>query len=156
MRIAVGSDHAGLEMKNQVVEVLKDMGHECKDFGTNLMESVDYPDFGEKVADAVSQGKVDRGILICGTGIGMSIVANKFRRIRAALCNDLFSAKMSRLHNDSNVLILGGRIIGKDLAREIVKTWLITPFEGGRHEKRLKKIEVIEEKSIMKGDSREI
>ncbi len=153
MRIAIGSDHAGLEMKNEVVAVLKDMGHEYKDLGTDSLQSVDYPDFGEKVSAAVSEGRVDRGILICGTGIGMSIVANKFRHIRAALCGDIFSAKMSRLHNDSNILILGGRIIGKDLAKEIVKTWLITPFEGGRHEKRLKKIELIEEKTIMKGDS---
>ncbi|MBF0506088.1 MAG: ribose 5-phosphate isomerase B [Nitrospirae bacterium] len=153
MRIAIGSDHAGLEMKNEVTAVLKDMGHEYKDLGTDSAQSVDYPDFGEKVSAAVSEGRVDRGILICGTGIGMSIVANKFRHIRAALCGDIFSAKMSRLHNDSNILILGGRVIGKDLAKEIVKTWLITPFEGGRHEKRLKKIELIEEKTIMKGDS---
>jgi ribose 5-phosphate isomerase B len=154
MRIAIGSDHAGLEMKNEITAVLKDMGHEYKDFGTDTPESVDYPDFGEKVSDVVSRGKADRGILICGTGIGMSIVANKFRHIRAALCNDLYSAKMSRLHNDSNILILAGRIIGKDIAKEIVKTWLITPFEGGRHEKRLMKIALIEEKTIMKGDSR--
>ena len=153
MRIAIGSDHAGLEMKNEVVAVLKDMGHEYKDLGTDSSQSVDYPDFGEKVSAAVSEGRVDRGILICGTGIGMSIVANKFRHVRAALCGDIFSAKMSRLHNDSNILILGGRVIGKDLAKEIVKTWLITPFEGGRHERRLKKIELIEEKTITKGDS---
>src|SRR5271169_161941 len=107
MRIAIGSDHAGLEMKNEVTAVLKDMGHEYIDFGTDTPQSVDYPDFGEKVSGAVSQGKAERGILICGTGIGMSIVANKFHHIRAALCGDLFSAKMSRLHNDSNILILG-------------------------------------------------
>src|SRR5208337_1438850 len=113
MRIAIGSDHAGLEMKNEVAAVLKDMGHEYKDLGTDSSTSVDYPDFGEMVSAAVSEGRVDRGILICGTGIGMSIVANKFRHIRAALCGDIFSAKMSRLHNDSNILILGGRVIGK-------------------------------------------
>jgi len=154
MRIAVGSDHAGLEMKKEVIAVLNDLGHESQDFGTDGQESVDYPDFGEKVSDAVSRGMADRGVLICGTGIGMSIVANKFRLIRAALCNELFSARMSRLHNDANVLVLGGRIIGKDLAKEIVKTWMTTPFEGGRHENRLKKIGLIETKTIMKGDSR--
>jgi ribose 5-phosphate isomerase B len=154
MRIAIGSDHAGLEMKNEVAAVLKEMGHEYQDFGTDTPQSVDYPDFGEKVSEEVSQGRADRGILICGTGIGMSIVANKFRNIRAALCNELFSAKMSRLHNDANILVLGGRIIGKDLAKEIVKTWMATPFEGGRHENRLIKIQIIEKNTIMKGDSR--
>jgi len=152
MLIAIGSDHAGLDMKNEVIAVLKTMGHEYLDFGTDTPQSVDYPDFGEMVSHAVSQGKADRGVLICGTGIGMSIVANKFRRIRAALCNELFSARMSRLHNDANILVLGGRIIGKDLAAEIVKTWMTTPFEGGRHENRLKKIQLIEKKTIMKGD----
>ena len=153
MLIAIGSDHAGLEMKNGVISVLKEMGYEYQDFGTDSPQSVDYPDFGEMVSNAVSQGKADRGILICGTGIGMSIVANKFRNIRAALCNELFSAKMSRLHNDANILVLGGRIIGKDLATEIVKTWMAASFEGGRHENRLKKIQLIEKKTIMKGDS---
>ncbi|MGO9016645.1 MAG: ribose 5-phosphate isomerase B [Dissulfurispiraceae bacterium] len=153
MLIAIGSDHAGLEMKNEVIAVLKEMRHEYKDFGTDTAQSVDYPDFGEMVSHEVSQGKADRGILICGTGIGMSIVANKFPYIRAALCNELFSARMSRLHNDANILVLGGRIIGKDLAKEIVKTWMVTPFEGGRHENRLKKIQLIEKKTIMKGDS---
>lgn len=155
MRVAIGSDHAGLEMKNEVGAVLKEMGYEFQDFGTDRPQSVDYPDFGEKVSEAVSGGAFERGILICGTGIGMSIVANKFRKIRAALCNDLFSARMSRLHNDANVLVLGGRIIGRDLAKEIVKTWMNTPFEGGRHENRLMKINLIEEKTIMKGGSRQ-
>jgi len=155
MRVAVGSDHAGLEIKNEVIAVLRELGHEYQDFGTDQPQSVDYPDFGERVADVVSGGGVERGILICGTGIGMSIVANKFLNIRAALCNDLFTARMSRLHNDANILVLGGRILGKDLAKEIVKTWMITPFEGGRHEKRLTKIHLIEQKTIMKGDSRQ-
>jgi len=140
-------------MKNGVISVLKGMGYEYQDFGTDSPQSVDYPDFGEMVSQAVSKGKADRGILICGTGIGMSIVANKFRNIRAALCNELFSAKMSRLHNDANILVLGGRIIGKDLATEIVKTWMGTLFEGGRHENRLRKIQLIEKRTIMKGDS---
>lgn len=150
MLIAIGSDHAGLEMKMEIISVLKELRHEYIDYGTNTSQSVDYPDFGEKVSDAVSAGKVERGILICGTGIGMSIVANKFPNIRASLCNELFSAKMSRLHNDANILVLGGRIIGKDLAKEIVRTWMTTPFEGGRHANRLKKITLIEEKTIRK------
>ncbi|MEW6739801.1 ribose 5-phosphate isomerase B [Dissulfurispira sp.] len=148
MLIAIGSDHAGLEMKTEIIAVLKELGHEYTDYGTDTPQSVDYPDFGEKVSEAVSTGKTERGILICGTGIGMSIVANKFPNIRASLCNELFSAKMSRLHNDANILVLGGRIIGKDLAKEIVRTWMTTPFEGGRHANRLKKITLIEEKTV--------
>ncbi|HAK89927.1 MAG TPA: ribose 5-phosphate isomerase B [Nitrospiraceae bacterium] len=150
MLIAIGSDHAGLEMKMEIISVLKEFSHEYVDYGTDTPQSVDYPDFGEKVADAVSTGKTERGILICGTGIGMSIVANKFPNIRAALCNELFSARMSRLHNDANVLVLGGRIIGKDLAKEIVRTWITVPFEAGRHVNRLKKITLIEEKTARK------
>lgn len=147
MIIAVGSDHAGLEIKNETISVLKELGYEYIDYGTNTPESVDYPDFGELVSDAVSTGKADKGILICGTGIGMSIVANKFHNIRASLCNELFSAKMSRLHNDANILVIGGRIVGKDLAKEIIHVWLTTPFEGGRHINRLKKISLIEKKT---------
>lgn len=147
MHIAIGSDHAGLEMKREIISVLKDLGHDYTDYGTDTPDSVDYPDFGEKVSSAVSTGKIERGILICGTGIGMSIVANKFPNVRAALCNELFSAKMSRLHNDANILVIGGRIIGKDLAKEIVKTWFATSFEGGRHGNRLKKICLIEDKT---------
>lgn len=148
MKVAIGSDHAGLEMKKEIINLLIDLGYEYIDYGTETPESVDYPDFGEKVSIDISLGKVERGILICGTGIGMSIVANKFPHVRAALCNELFSAKMSRLHNDANILVLGGRIIGKDLAKEIVKTWMITPFEGGRHINRLKKIGLIEERML--------
>jgi ribose 5-phosphate isomerase B len=151
MFIAIGSDHAGLELKTAIISVLKELGHEYIDYGTDTPQSVDYPDFGEMVSDAVSKGKVDRGILICGTGIGMSIVANKFPNIRAALCNELFSAKMSRLHNDANILVLGGRIIGKDLASEIVRTWMVTPFDGGRHLNRITKITLIENKVMVKG-----
>ncbi len=146
MKIGVGCDHAGLELKNEIIPLLSGLGIECVDYGTNSPESVDYPDFGEKVSEAVSSGEIDRGILICGTGIGMSIVANKFSNVRASLCNDLFTAKMGRLHNDANILILGGRIVGKDLAKEIVRTWINTPFEGQRHCMRLKKITLIEER----------
>lgn len=144
MMIAIGSDHAGLELKNEIKSLLNELGIKHIDYGTNSPESVDYPDFGEKVCEAVSSGSIERGILICGTGIGMSILANKFPRIRASLCNDLFTARMSRLHNDANILILGGRILGKDLAKEIVKIWVNTPFEGERHSIRLKKIADIE------------
>ncbi len=146
MKVAIGCDHAGVSMKNALVPVLDELSIEWEDFGTKDEESVDYPDFGEKVSEAVSTGIVDRGILICGTGIGMSIVANKVHGIRAALCQEDYSAKMSRLHNDANVLVLPGRIIDKKKAGEIVKTWFITDFEGGRHQKRLDKIKDIEEK----------
>jgi len=145
MKIAIGSDHAGFGLKEDVLELLKGLNHDIVDCGTYNTESVDYPDFGEKVSSMVSAGEVERGILICGTGLGMSMVANKFPNVRAALCNDLFSAKMSRLHNDANVLDLGGRIIGRDLASEIVRTWMSTAFEGERHMRRLNKIKKIEE-----------
>lgn len=141
-------------MKREIISLLTELGHDYVDYGTETPQSVDYPDFGEKVSDAVSTGAVERGVLICGTGIGMSIVANKFPHVRASLCNELFSARMSRLHNDANVLVLGGRIIGRDLAREIVKTWMTTPFEGGRHENRLNKIKLIEERMLAKGTKR--
>ena len=145
-KIAIGSDHAGFGLKKEVLDLLKGLNIDIVDCGTNSVESVDYPDFGARVSELVSSGEVDRGILICGTGLGMSMVANKYPKVRAALCNDLFSAKMSRLHNDANILVLGGRVIGKDLAAEIVKVWLTTPFEGERHLKRLQKIKNIEEK----------
>jgi len=144
MTIAIGCDHAGVDLKKDILSLLHDLRIECIDYGTNSAESVDYPDFGEKVSEAVSSGKIERGILICGTGIGMSIVANKFSGVRASLCNELFTAKMSRLHNDANILVIGGRIVGKDLAKEIVRTWVSTPFEGKRHCKRLDKISHIE------------
>ncbi len=127
------------------------MGADILDVGTNTSESVDYPDFGDKVSTAVSTGEVDRGVLICGTGIGMSIVANKFRNVRAALCAEPFSARMSRLHNDSNILVIGGRVTGVELAKDITRVWMETPFEGGRHENRLKKITLIEERRDKKG-----
>ena len=145
MTVAIGCDHAGFELKKEILSILHELNIEFIDYGTDSQKSVDYPDFGEKVSQAVSKGKTERGILICGTGIGMSMVANKFPGVRAALCNGIFTAKMSRLHNDANILVLGGRIIGKDLAKEIVKVWLDTPFEGERHSSRLNKITKIEE-----------
>jgi ribose 5-phosphate isomerase B len=150
MTIAIGCDHAGVELKREIISLLHDLHIECIDYGTNGTESVDYPDFGEKVSEAVSSGKIEKGVLICGTGIGMSIVANKFPGVRASLCNGIFTARMSRLHNDANVLVLGGRVIGKDLAKEILRTWVSTPFEGERHAKRLRKISLIEDRLTKK------
>ncbi|MEN2985542.1 MAG: ribose 5-phosphate isomerase B [Thermodesulfovibrionaceae bacterium] len=150
MKIAIGSDHAGYELKEIISKILKDSGHDVVDMGCDSCLSVDYPDYAVAVATAVSEGKVERGILICGTGVGMSIVANKFKGVRAALCNDLYTARMSRLHNDANVLTIGGRVVGKDLAKEIVNIWINTPFEGGRHLQRIEKINFIERKVINK------
>ena len=150
MKIALASDHAGFELKEAMKTML--VKHiEVLDFGTTSESSMDYPDTGFPAAQAVSEGMCDFGILICGTGIGMSMVANKFPNVRASLCNDLFTAKMSRSHNDANVLVLGGRIIGKDLAMEIVKVWLTTPFEGARHLNRIRKIKAIEERLNLYG-----
>jgi ribose 5-phosphate isomerase B len=146
MKIAIGSDHAGLDLKGEMVSLLKEMGADVLDMGTDSPESVDYPDFGDKVSSAVSKGEVERGVLICGTGIGMSIVANKHRNVRAALCSEPFSARMSRLHNDANILVLGGRVVGSELAKDIARVWMETPFEGGRHLRRLQKISSMEEK----------
>ncbi len=146
MKVAIGCDHAGVSLKNEILPILEEIAIEWKNFGTDTEDSVDYPDFGEKVAEEVSKGNFNRGILICGTGIGMSIVANKFPGVRAALCNDSYSAKMSRLHNDANILILPGRVIDKETAKVIVKIWFSTPFEGGRHQRRLDKIKEIEKK----------
>lgn len=150
MKIAIGADHAGFELKEILSKLIKDSGHELTDMGTGSNCSVDYPDFAEAVAKAVSEGRYERGVLICGTGIGMSIVANKFKNIRAALCNDLFTAKMSRLHNDANILCMGARVIGTGLAKEILLTWLNTEFEGHRHLKRVEKINLIERKVVDK------
>ena len=137
MRIAIGSDHAGWELKERLKAVLAEMGHQVLDMGCSGPESTDYPLYGREVAKRVASGEVDRGVLICGTGLGMSITANRFKGVRAALCHEPFSAKMSRAHNDSNCLCLGARVIGRAMAEEILKVWLETEFEGGRHERRL-------------------
>jgi ribose 5-phosphate isomerase B len=144
MRIGLACDHGGFELKEELKSFLKSIGVEPIDMGTFNEDSVDYPDFGILVAEKVSRREWERGILICGTGIGMSMVANKFPGIRAAVANDLYSSRCSREHNDANILIIGGRIVGKELAKEIVKVWLETPFAGGRHKRRLEKIEVLE------------
>lgn len=140
MKIAIGSDHAGYQMKELLKSTIRELGHEVKDFGTFTEDSCDYPDYGEKVADGVTSGDYEQGVLVCGTGIGMSMVANKIPGIRAALCCNLYMAEMSRRHNDANVLVIGGRVIGADLAREMVRKFLATEFEGGRHERRIEKI----------------
>ncbi len=142
MKIIIGSDHAGFPMKEKVKVFLQDRGHVVEDAGTMSNESVDYTDYGKKVAGKVSDNTFERGVLICGTGLGMSMVANRFKGVRAALANDLFSAIMSRRHNDSNILVMGGRLIGDALALQLVETWLETPFDGGRHQERLEKMDI--------------
>lgn len=146
MRTAIGCDHAGVALKKEIIPILEELKIEWEDYGTKNEESCDYPDFGGKVSEAVSRGEIERGILICGTGIGMSIVANKFPGVRAALCSDNFSAEMSRLHNNANILVLPGRVIDVGTAKSIVRIWFTTEFEGGRHQRRLDKIYEIEKK----------
>jgi ribose 5-phosphate isomerase B len=151
MKIALGSDHAGFELKEDLRSYLAQMKIDALDLGTYSEDSVDYPDVAVKVAEKVAQGEVERGLLICGTGIGMSIVANRFAGVRAALCHDLYTARISREHNDANILALGGRLIGKGLAREILRVWLETEFQGGRHERRLNKIAALGAKAGKRG-----
>jgi ribose 5-phosphate isomerase B len=147
VKLAIAADHGGFDLKEEILKFIRGVKNiEVSDFGPASKESVDYPDFGAKVSEAVSAGSTDRGILICGTGIGMSMVANRYPRVRAALCHDHFTARMSREHNDANVLVMGERVIGKGVALEIVKTWLETEFAGGRHLTRLNKIADIENK----------
>jgi len=151
VRIAVGSDHRGIELKQAIIGLLKELGHEYHDFGCYSTDSVDYPDIAKEVAVAVSAGKFEHGILVCGSGIGMSIAANKVKGVRAALCCNLLSAERARLHNDANVLCLGQDIVGRDLALGIVSTYLSTTFEGGRHLRRIEKIGNIEADLLDKG-----
>ena len=146
MRIALGSDHGGFHLKEELKAYLAEKGIEYQDFGTYDAGVVDYPDFAVLVAGAVQGGGFDRGILCCGTGIGVSIAANKVPGIRAALCHDTFSARASREHNDANILALGERVIGPGLAREIVEVWLQSEFTGGRHARRLQKIAELEKR----------
>ncbi len=137
LNIIIGCDHGAYQLKDILVKQLVKDGLQVEDVGVSGPESVDYPDIGMQVASQVSQGKYPRGILLCGTGLGMSMVANRYPHVRAALCNDLFSAVLSRQHNNANILVMGGRVIGDVLALEILKTWLETPYEGDRHQKRL-------------------
>ena len=142
--IALGSDHAGLPLKKEIMELLDSMNIEYKDFGTYSGESCDYAMFGQRAAKAVVSGECEKGILCCGTGIGISLAANKVKGIRCVVCSDCFSAKMSREHNDANMLALGARVVGGELARMIVEIWLTTEFAGGRHQRRVDQIMAIE------------
>jgi len=137
MKIAIGSDHAGVELKQALKDWLEGQGHQINDLGPATTDSTDYPTHAQMVVQEVLDDRAERGILICGTGIGMAMAANKFRGVRAANCNDPFSARMSREHNDANILALGARIVAPGLAQEVVGTWLQTPFQGGRHQRRL-------------------
>lgn len=144
MRISVGSDHRGVKVKSRLAELLVQLGHEVLDEGTETEHSIDYPDIAIIVAGKVSRGEVDRGILVCGTGIGMSITANKFPGVRAATCNDAVTAEISRRHNDVNVLCLAGDLLGQRNIDRLIEIWLNTQFEGGRHARRLEKIKKLE------------
>ena len=147
MKVAIAADHGGFELKDSMVEYIKSLGNEVVDLGTNSADSVDYPDYAKKVCEEIQQGNSDLGILICGTGIGMSLAANKFEGIRAACVSDVYSAKMSRNHNNANVLCIGARVIGDEVAKLIIKTFLENEFEAGRHQRRVDKIMAIEKEN---------
>ena len=148
MKIAIGSDHGGFQLKAEIKAYLSEKNIECEDFGTHDLGSCDYPVYGEKVAEAVASGSFDLGILICGTGLGISLAANKVKGVRAVCVSDTFSAEMGRAHNDANILALGERVVGKGLALKIVDAFLNTPFEGDRHLKRVDLIRAIENKNF--------
>jgi ribose 5-phosphate isomerase B len=137
LKVAIGCDHGGIDLKKDIIAVLRELGHEVEDQGCNSSDSVDYPSFARAVSTLVQDGECERGILICGTGIGMSMAANRIPGIRAALCHEMFSARMSREHNDANILCLGARVTGPGLAQEIVRTWMTSDFSGGRHQRRV-------------------
>ena len=141
LKIAIGADHGGYELKEKIKPYILQLGCKLQDFGTHDTNSVDYPIIAKNVALSVANKEFDRGIIVCGSGLGVAIAANKVKKIRAVTCNDTYCAKMSRLHNDANILTMGGRIIGQDIAKEIVKVWLETEFEGGRHQYRINMIE---------------
>ena len=142
--IALGSDHAGLPLKKEIIALLEEMGLAYKDYGTYTADSCDYAQFAQRAAKAVAAGECDRGILVCGTGIGISMAANKVRGIRCACCSDCYSAKMTRKHTDANMIAMGARVVGVDLGRMIAETFLTTEFEGGRHQRRIDQIMAIE------------
>jgi ribose 5-phosphate isomerase B len=148
MKVAIAADHGGFKLKEEIKALLASMNIQFEDFGCECEQSVDYPDYALPVAEKVAAGEFDRGILVCGTGIGMSIAANKIPGVRCALVHDTFSARATREHNDSNVLAMGERVIGPGLALDIVKIWLETEFQGGRHERRVEKIKEIEAKHL--------
>lgn len=151
MRVAIGADHAGFGLKQDLVQFLKELGHEVEDLGTHSEEPVDYPPICASVARAVREGRADRGVVLGGSGQGEQITANKVRGVRAAVCNDLYTARMSRLHNDANVLAMGARVVAPSLAKEIVELWLDTAFEGGRHQRRVEQIAAIEAEETTRG-----
>ena len=144
MKIAIGNDHSAVELKEIITEFLEEKGYEVLDLGTNSTESCDYPVYGEKVGKAVAAGEANLGIAICGTGLGISLAANKVKGIRACVCSEPYTAKMSRLHNNANVLCFGARVVGSELAKMITEVWLDTEFEGGRHQRRVDQIMAIE------------
>lgn len=148
MRIAIASDHAGFGLKEAIIRFLREEGHEVLDLGPFDASPVDYPDFGRQVAERVSKGEVEAGVLLCGTGVGMAVVANKFPGVRAALVNHVFTARQAKEHLNANVLCLGGQVTGEGLARAMVKVWLEARFQGGRHSRRLSKIEAIERENL--------
>ena len=146
MRIGIGNDHSAVEMKREVMKFLQDLGYEVINYGTDSTESCDYPVYGEKVGQAVASKEVDLGILICGTGVGISLAANKVKGIRAVVCSEPYSARLSRQHNNTNILALGARVVGIELAKMIIEGWLNAEFEGGRHQRRVDMIMDIENK----------
>lgn len=146
MRIGIGNDHSAVEMKREVMKFLQDLGYEVINYGTDSTESCDYPVYGEKVGQAVASKEVDLGILICGTGVGISLAANKVKGIRAVVCSEPYSARLSRQHNNTNILALGARVVGIELAKMIIEEWLNAEFEGGRHQRRVDMIVDIENK----------
>ncbi len=148
MSVAIGCDHNGLNLKNVIIQLLKEKGIEYEDYGTMTKDPVDYPDIAEKVAGSIVQGKHERGILICGTGLGMAIAANKVRSIRAAACHDIYSAERSRKSNNAQILTMGAQIIGPELAKKLTGAWLVSKFQGGRSERKVKKIMEIEKKNF--------
>ena len=146
MKIGIGNDHSAVEMKQEITEYLKELGHEVVNYGTDSNESCDYPEYGEKVGRAVVSGEVEKGILICGTGFGISLAANKVKGVRAVVCSEPYTAKLSRMHNDANILAFGARVVGIEMAKMIVNEWLNAEFEGGRHQRRIDMVMAIEDK----------
>ena len=147
MKIGIANDHSAVDMKNEIVEYLESLGHEVVNYGTDSYESCNYPEFGEKIGNAVASGEVEQGIAICGTGAGISLAANKVNGVRAGVCSEPYTAKLSRMHNDSNVLAFGARVIGVELAKMIVDEWLNASFEGGRHQRRVDMLMDIENRN---------
>ena len=150
MKIGIGNDHSAVEMKQEITAYLEELGHEVVNYGTDSHESCDYPEYGEKVGRAVVNGEVEKGILICGTGFGISLAANKVKGVRAVVCSEPYTAKLSRMHNDANVLAFGARVVGIEMAKMIVDEWLAATYEGGRHQTRVDMISEIEQTGALR------